>query len=510
MNPEESPSIEEDLKKVIGSLSKEEIVARLKAVQDIKAIEAANPLLRFRHNNPKQQEFLKFKNIFQFFIGGNKAGKTGTGTYKLVNIVLGKNPDFPHEPPLSCWVCGETRPVLDDTITKQILKWLRPDQYRIVKVGQFIEKIYVKDDLGRESELIYKPYSGGVDVFESANVHAILADEEMPEEIFAAIPPRLLENGAWMMMLMTPTHGITYVQDIIEGVGSYAGFGKFTDYLFTSIYDNAMNLSPKALEIAEASYGHDDAMKRIRMLGQFTSFEGKVYDFREDKLDKEGELESWHAFDLHELPNDIFEVGKVSGFLDYGRSDPFVFCPSLLYPDGTHYFLDEIYQPGLEASEQAEKIKELCEKKWEIKPDLIVADKQIKNKLVQKTSRGETILDIYLNVLGEEWTAFRALEKDKRDPDSARALIGQKLSINPKTGKPYYRFSRENCKKCIKELKRFEWAKAGASETTKGADHCEAGLRYYTKAGIEYDNLMNEADYKNLSKRNRFRKTPPY
>lgn len=498
------------LQEEIRSLSKEEKIARLKAFDDLKALEAMEPLSRFKKNNRKQQEFLNFKNIFQFFIGGNKAGKTGTGTYKLVNICLGLEPNFPHEPPLSCWVCGETRPVLNDTVTKQITKWLRTDQYKIINVGNFVEKILITDEHGRVSELIYKPYSGGIDIFESANVHAVLADEEMPEAIFDAITPRLLENGAWFMMLMTPTHGITYVQDIIEGVGKYSGYKKYTDHLFTTIFDNAANLHPNAIEIMEASCEGNDVKRKVRMLGNFASHEGHVYDFREDIInERTGELDSWHSFDLSELPEDIFEVGRVAGFLDYGRSDSFVFVPSVLYPDGTHYFLDEIYQSNLEGEEQAIAIKELCNK-WGIKPDIIVADRQIKNTLAQSSSMGSTILDIYLSVLGDSWNVFRALEKDKRDPDTARALIGDKLRKNPKTGKPSYRFSREYCRKSIKEIKRLEWSKTGAKEKTKGADDCEAGLRYYTKARVEYDNLINEQQQEFLDKKSRFRRSSPY
>lgn len=479
----------EFIKDRIENMTKEEMVAYLSALDDIKTQEQINPLTRFRHNNEKQQEFLKFTKPFQFFIGGNKAGKTGTMTYKAINIILGNNPKFPHEPPLTVWVCGETRPVLDDTITKQLKKWLREDQYKIVKVGQFIEKMYVKDDKGRTSELIYKPYSGGVDIFESANVHLVVADEEMPEEIFSALPPRLVENSAWYMQAMTPTHGITYVKDMIEGTGKYAGFKEkdFIDYVITSIYDNKMNLPPEAIEMMEAAFAHDPTMRKIRMLGQFESFEGKVYEFKEQNVNEKGESENWHVFDLHELPD--LDKCKFFGMLDYGRGDEFVYVLIALDEDDTFWFLDEVYQSGLEADEQAKLIEEMSER-WEAKPEMIVADRQIKDKMAQ----GGSILNIYLDELGEGFTAWRTLERDKRSPETARAQIGRRFQPNPVTGKPFYRFSAPYCRSCIKELKTLQWAKGGTNEKTSGKDHAEAALRYFTRADITFENYMTVSE----------------
>ncbi len=198
---------------------------------DLEAHVELDPLKKFKRNNKKQLDFLDFKKPFQFFIGGNKGGKTATITYKGVLIGLNKFPGFPRKAmpgrPLINWICGENRDVLEQTPLEELTKWLRPDQYKLMKKGTYIDRVRIfvnKDDKDTYSDFILKPYSGGVDIFESANISGIvICDEEIPEDIFRAMIPRMVAHGAWLLNALTPTHGITYTKDIVEGAGNYTG-----------------------------------------------------------------------------------------------------------------------------------------------------------------------------------------------------------------------------------------------------------------------------------------------
>jgi len=129
--------------------------------------------------------------------------------------------------PLINWICGENRDVLEQTPLEELTKWLRPDQYKLMKKGTYIDRVRIfvnKDDKDTYSDFILKPYSGGVDIFESANISGIvICDEEIPEDIFRAMIPRMVAHGAWLLNALTPTHGITYTKDIVEGAGNYTG-----------------------------------------------------------------------------------------------------------------------------------------------------------------------------------------------------------------------------------------------------------------------------------------------
>lgn len=488
-----------------------------KYVLDLQSHLELDPLKKFKHNNAKQLEFLKFTKPFQYFIGGNKGGKTATITYKGVLIALGLLPEFSRKPqegkPLINWLCGEDRNVLEQTPLEEITKWLRPDQYKIIKKGTVVDRIRIFVDHTQKvySDFIFKPYSSGVDIFESANVSGcILCDEEIPEDIFRALIPRMVAHGAWLMNALTPTHGLTYTRDVIEGSGNYSGLKgeNLVQTVEVATFENLANIDPAMFRAMIAAYSvYDENGKQvfnfdgspklnaegeIRLMGRFASVTGKVYpNFRRELYGK-----NWHTFDLHELP-DLTRC-KFFGLSDYGRRDCFTFALVAVDDTDTHWFLEEIYESYLETTDQARKIREVCDN-WEVKPIMIVADCQIKNK----KALGSTILNDYLTArdpegklyLGENFTSWRAKYEDKMAPETARAEIGKMLNVNPKTGKPSYRFNKVMCSRHVKCLESLEWKKAGASEGTAGSDdHGEAGLRYYTRAHISFNEWKTEEE----------------
>lgn len=511
---------------------------------DLESHVELDPLRKFKKNNPKQMTFLDFTVPFQYFIGGNKGGKTATITYKGATIALGKNPLFKRKPlpgkPLINWLCGEDRNVLEQTPLEELTKWLRPDQYKCIKKGTVIDRVRIWPDPQNQqiySDFIFKPYSSGVDIFESANINGvILCDEEIPEAIFKAMVPRMVAHGAWLMNALTPTHGITYTKDVLEGTGEYAGLMAegLVQWVEVATEENIENIDKAMYQAMLATYSvYDDdgnplynpdgtrkltAEGEIRLRGKFASVTGKVYpNFKREFKDI-----TWNTFDLEELPD--LDTCKFFGFLDYGRRDPFVFCLTAVDENETHWVLEERYQAGLETHQQAEAIREVCDN-WGATPLMVVADCQIKDK----KARGGTILEDYQRaryrlgherndeegegevILGYNFTNWRATVEDKYAPETARAEIGRMLDINPKTGKPYLRFNRLMCPKTIRCIEALQWRKGGRQEGTAGHDdHAEAALRYYVKAGVSFKHWQTSEELSELNKVRRKYRTPNY
>jgi hypothetical protein len=509
-------------------------------IVDLDAHTELDPLTKFKYNNDKQIEFLSFDKPFQFFIGGNKGGKTATITYKGDKIALGLDPTFKRKPteraPLINWLCGENRDVLEQTPKDELLKWLRPDQYKIIKKGTYIDRIRIFPDITNKkiySDFIFKPYSGGVDIFESANVNGvILCDEEIPEAIFRALIPRMVAYGAKLFNALTPTHGITYTADILHGKGNYTGLKgeDLVQWVEVATTDNLANIDKDAYRAMVATYAlHDTNGKivldsngeavltpegEIRLLGKFASITGRVYP----TFKRELQGKAWHIFDSNELP-DLADC-RIFACTDYGRRDDFVFILIAIDKNDTHWCLEEVYRKNMEVLDQAMAIREVCDN-WNVKPLMVVADSQIKHR----KSSGGTILDEYLTcqfppghskqgqtVLGYDFSSWRAEVVDKYTPETARAEIGRNLEPNSITKEPSLRFSRNLCPKSIDCIEALQWKKGGRQEGTAGEnDHAEAALRYYFRVGIKYEHWETAEEMKEKQNRNpRYNKKGSY
>lgn len=528
--------------KILQKASQADREYLLSFASDLNNYIEANPILKFRKNNVPQQKFLGFTKPFQIFIGGNKGGKTATISKKAVDIALGMLPAFNRKPavgkPLINWLCGETRDVLEQTPLEELTKWLRADQYKVIRRGSIIDRVRIFVDPHDEriySDFIFKPYSGGVDIFESANVSGVIVcDEEMPKIIFDAIIPRMVAHGAWLFNALTPTHGVTYMNDVLLGKGEYSGLtgAGLIEWVEASTKDNLQNLDPNLYIAMLARFAvHNDrgkmlaedgsiiddpyvllepdckvkpkltAMGKVRLEGKFTAIDGRVYQIQRSI----GE-DSWHQADLKEMPP--LEKCKIFALSDYGRADDFVFCLVAVDEDDTHWFFAEVYQNNLETHEQALAIYELCEE-WGVRPIVTVADSQINDR----GTKGGTILDDYITatfpegykdekkqgqvILGRQFTDWLAKPEYKKNPPIARQSIGQKLDVNPKTKKPFYRFIASQVPRLFTCLEYAEYKKDDPTKMKNKDDHGEAALRYYNRADIKWNHWQTSEELEN-------------
>lgn len=537
-----------DYNELVANLSEEELRAYAAYAQDSEILEEKDPLLKHKFNNEAQGIFRGLNNRYRAIVGGNKIGKTDEMGFICGAICTGRAEEFginfPHKPPLNIWYCGRDRAVLSDEPLKSIKRYLKPEQYKVTTVASTVQKVTIYAPDGAASEIIFKPYTGEIGIFESGNVHAVFMDEEPPREIFSAIKPKIAVLPGYVFIAMTPDKGMSWTHDLFNGTDPEHGtlvkqnlFG----YYQATVFDNIKNfkvsraltwirypiewISKKeeleyktennityvqapdtfAEYINQYTFGTNEY--RMRVLGHYVSFTGKVFRFDATRLVNDKE-ENWNTFDLHELPpmNQL----KFFGALDYGYNDEFVYLLIAIGPDNTYYVLDEIYESFLDATEQAKKVKAVNDF-WGIVPEMIAADNQICNRLPQKDSDKvhiTSIKDYYMDVLGDHYTMWRTEEMDKRDPHIKRDAINRALD------KKKLRFSNfENrTYNSVQELQRLEF-QDGSRDKLRGKDHADAALRIFFGANIQYDNWASSsqiAEKKNVTRFVRSRKKPIY
>jgi phage terminase large subunit-like protein len=515
-----------DYQQITEKLSDEQLKAVALLIKERKQKTNEEPLFKHKFNNFAQERFRNLKTRYRNHKAANKVGKTDENGFELVAMCKGKCEEFginfPHKPPLKIWYCGRDRNVLSDEPLASIKRYLKGEgiDHRTVYTGQLVNIMYIWDDEGNQSEIRFKPYNGEIGIFESANVHAVFMDEEPPRDVFSAIKTKIGVLPGYVFLTMTPDKGMSWTYDLIKGSdpdhGNLASKGML-ETIESSVFENMLNfkimtgkqwikfpveyidkiekpgyeykeedgetylLAPDTFAeyIDQFTFGSNEY--RMRLLGHYVSFSGHVYPYDP----------TINTFDLEEMPP-LSEL-KFFGAFDYGYSDEACFVLIGIDKSNTLYLIDGFYQSYMDAREQAKKIKEICDF-WGVKPEMIVADNQIDNRLPQKDSQKahiQSIYDYFLDELGSNWTVWRREELDKRDPHIKRDAIVRAL----KGGKIKFNNHQNKCIQFIQEMQRLEF-KDGKANEVKGKDHFDAALRMFMGAGITYDHWRTSDDIK--------------
>jgi phage terminase large subunit-like protein len=517
-----------DYKAKTKDLSHDQLKALALLIKERKAAVAAEPLKKHKFNNYGQARIRGCKKKYRAINAGNKTGKTDEFGFELVAICKGQAEEFginfPHKPPLKIWYCGRDRNVLSDEPLSSIKRYLKGEgiDHRTVWTGQAIQRMYIWDDDGNQSEIWFKPYNGEIGIFESANVHAVFMDEEPPRDIFSAIKTKIAIMPGYVFIAMTPDKGMSWTYDLYQGTdpdhGNLIREGMF-EIVKASVFDNIENfktaqkkdwvrfplefiekvpsqkyktingichiLAPDTFVdyIKQFTFGSPEY--RMRILGDYVSFTGKVYPFDP----------ALNSFELHELPP--FNELKFFGALDWGYRDECCFALIAIDKNDVKYVIDGFYQSYLDAREQARLMKSICDF-WGVIPEMIVADNQIQNTLAQADALKTHIQDIesyYLDELPPHWTHFRCEELDKRDPHIKR----DKIRCDLRDGKLKFSNFENRVFQHAQEIQRLEYAD-GSIEKLKGKDHCDATLRMFYGANVQFNSWLTSQQIKERKK----------
>lgn len=462
-----------------------------------------NPLSKFKPGNPIQDEMIQaFKDDDKDFIialAGNRSGKTFGMVGLMDKICLGEFPEARHQPDpnrlLQIWFVGRDYNVLNDTVLKTIKEFLRPAEEKKTwwtkKDGPQVTRVYIKAANGGLCEIIFKPTTGDLSIFESAGPHYIFVDEGVKPEIFSALIARMTGNDAMYIQCFTRlphTIAENFLGELEHGEGEFKNMAPFIKFIHGTVEDNPF-LTDREVDRMKLAYENDPLEYKARILGIVDKPRGAVFDFKDLKDGK-----PYNRFEFKEL-KPLLDNGTWVMMHDYGFRDASVFILVFLHHDtGTAYFVDEVYGSGFTIEQAGHLVHDMLVR-WDCyhKIELCVADKQIKNEGSKSERCAETnILSQYLTVTEEDGTpsfppgmGWRCKEREKRNPAQSLQLINTLLtSENDYTpGKPFYRFSVK-CYKTMKELKTIRWKEAsqasGSREVTRGDDHAVAALRYFS------------------------------
>lgn len=262
----------------------------LMALTALKQKEEENFALKFRPYEP-QLEFLNSTFNTVCLIGGNRCGKTFTGSFAIMCHATGNYPDWwrgiRFAGPIDIWVAGVTAQRVRDTLQEKLFGKLGkmgtgmiPKNAIVVdsilkKTGTpgAIDRIDIKHVSGGTSTIQFFSYEMDREKFQGSSVNLVWFDEEPPEEIYNECKMRVLDCSGNIFFTFTPLSGITTLYDNI-----------MQDEKIHKIWlsmDEAKHLKPE--DIDRLLEGMSDAEKKARRHGVATIGAGKIFNFAEDE-----------------------------------------------------------------------------------------------------------------------------------------------------------------------------------------------------------------------------------
>lgn len=183
-----------------------------------------------RAQYPKQM--LHFKNGAihneRLLAGGNRSGKSLAGGYEMVLHLTGLYPNWwkgkEFDEPVSAWTAGDTAKNVRDIMQSMLIgPYGNTEQYGTGLIpgelihrytskhglSDAIESVYVKHVSGGLSNLQFKSYDQGREVFQGTSQHVIHLDEECPLDIYTECLLRTLTVNGIIYVTATPLLGLT-------------------------------------------------------------------------------------------------------------------------------------------------------------------------------------------------------------------------------------------------------------------------------------------------------------
>jgi len=319
-----------------------------------------------------QELFHRDKSRGRLFLGANQSGKSRAGVNEFLYWLSGKHP-YQQVPKKSfIWVVSQDysqsesalsgHPGADDSFA-EITKWLRKYPGLVKKIN--LQKKTLVTYNGALAQ--FKSAASEDEKFEAVKCHFIWFDEVPTKSVYDACMMRLISYDGHWIMTATPTRGTscwTHKEfmlnrgDAKDEVVNYMGrkcyfYNSELDIALINptVYDNRsaltgeLNLPEVQIKIKEKTL--NDATKKIRLYGEYATFEGLVFG---DVWSPER-----HLVEPFEIP----AHWKKGRGIDFGFSleHPFA-CEFVAQdPNGSCYVYDEFTSSRRTIQENASAIK---------------------------------------------------------------------------------------------------------------------------------------------------------
>lgn len=254
-----------------------------------------------RHKYPKQLEFFRAgRKFFQrVFMAANRVGKTmGAGTEWAYHLT-GEYPDwwegFRFNKPIRLLVSGDTHETTRDILQLKLLGSTtdQPEKFgtglipgarlksvvpRRGNVQGAVEKAYIESAHGGTSEIWFRSYEQGRQIFQGVELDGFWPDEECPQDVYEEGLIRLMTTGGLCTLTFTPLQGLTdLVQNLIDSEGEAAGV-----IIITCGWDDVPHLDKATkdkLYAALPPHQRDARTKGIPQLGS-----GAIYPIEDEAI----------------------------------------------------------------------------------------------------------------------------------------------------------------------------------------------------------------------------------
>ena len=171
--------------------------------------------------------------------------------------------------------------------------------------------------------------------FEQAKLTGVWCDERLPEGIFNRLLARIVDRNGFILYSDIPEQ-MRHMDRLIE---SAPAAGVYVQSF--TMYDNAHNLPPGAIEQAAARMTADE--QRLRIKGEFVVLEGVIYREYQDNI---------HTVDSFPIPHDWPRFRMI----DYGASAPTACLWCTVAPTEAIYCYREHYERNRSIADNAKMI----------------------------------------------------------------------------------------------------------------------------------------------------------
>jgi len=273
----------------------QDISDALKLVEALKVKRETNAMLYMTHY-PEQLEYLYDKRRIVVLLGGNRVGKSRTGSFEVACHLTGNYPKgwdgvrFKKAPKI--WVVGESSVRVRDTIQEKLFgeignfgtgvipkSSIQVDNTKsgfnfVMKAGipQAIDIAKVLHKSGDYSSVQFFSYDQGRDKFQGSGIDWIWMDEEPPQDVYNECKMRILDRNGFIRFTFTPLGDSS---ELYDGLMQDELIGKH--FLPMSA---AKHLSEEAREALLKGYSESEREARetgVRKIGSC-----KVFQFSED------------------------------------------------------------------------------------------------------------------------------------------------------------------------------------------------------------------------------------
>lgn len=331
--------------------------------------------------------------------------------------------------PRVVWVTSQDVPASRDVMQK-VIKWqlkhyfpqLKENEDWRWKEGE--QKIVYMNryDATDEGEIAFKSAESGADKFQGASVDLMIHDDHDDKEVFDECDMRVMDCKGETIYNRTPIHGMNWLYDTFY-VPFKNGNAVDTFVSLANMYDNHF-LPLEEIHKQEAKLSEKE--RRMRIYGEFVSFEGLVYDmFSRNR----------HVVRTF-IPPAHWPVYRG---IDFGYNNPSACEWLAVNPEtGAFFVYQEFYQNHTKTFDLAKKIFEMSRGREHI---ITYADSSGAQNIAD-LSDTRVLGDYVLSAVG----GFR-------DKTSGRYRIMHLLETDKL-------FVMDNCPNLINEFERHRWLKA--------------------------------------------------